>query len=203
MVRNWSEMRGWRDKYAIHKGEISPLPPLDRLDPPDLPDRLHEGSEVVGVVDRHFEIADRPLVARRHHRSPPDVHLARGDAPGDVGQKPRLVGAHHAELDGVYRFRPRLPAYLDRARRVALEDFRALLRVDRDPPPPGDEPDDRIARHRVAAVSQPDEDAVHPLHDHGTGPARHHLPDEGGQPRLLALLLQLFRGKEPAKERHE
>ena len=99
-----------------------------------------------------------------------DVDLVLGHHLGDVGQEPGPVERLDADRDRVGLGGRRLPLDVDQASDLALaENRRAGAHVDGDPLATGDEPDDRVARDRLAALPEPDQEVPHPLDANAAG----------------------------------
>ena len=106
-----------------------------------------------------------------------DVDLVLGDDLGDVVEQAGPVVGLDADRDRVGLGRRRLPLDVDEPRDLALvHDRRAGLEVDGHALAAGDEADDRIARDRVAALREPDQQVADALDPDAAGPRR----DVGG-----------------------
>src|SRR4051794_12881348 len=122
----------------------------------DVPQALDAGLQRASVPHLDDEAV---LDHRIHHGAArlEDVHAALGERAREVLEQARPVVAVDLQLDAE-RLRPlTVPAHLREALGVLHERLRvrAVLAVDRDALAQRDVPDDRVARHRAAALGEP------------------------------------------------
>src|SRR3990172_1719439 len=140
---------------------------LELLDATEDAGELADGCDLEGGMhDRHVVRPDRD--ARRE-----DVDLGLGDDLGDVAEEAGPVVGLDPDGDGVGLRWRRLPLDLDEPADLALvDDRRAGAEVDGHALAPGDEALDRVARDRMAAAGEADEEIPHPLDPHPPRPCR-------------------------------
>ena len=114
---------------------------------------------------------DRRVVGRHADVGGHDVDLVLGHDLGDVAQQAGPVVGLDPDRDRVGLGRRRLPLDVDEPADLALvEHGRARLEMDGHALAAGDEADDRVARDRVAALGEADEQVADALDPDAAGP---------------------------------
>src|SRR5690606_20884143 len=111
-----------------------------------------------------------------------DVDVLVGEHPGDVGQQAGAVQRFDLQRDKEHRVPRGLPFHLDETVGVEVFDVPAVVAVDGDPGPAGNESDDGVPGHGGTALGQAHPHVRIALDDHSRvacGPFPRH-PDRGG-----------------------
>ena len=125
-------------------------------------------TELSGVPVLRHPVLDGAAVGN-------DIRTVLRERPPHVFEQPRPVPRLDRDLHA--EARPRAPLPLDRREPFGVAHQRLHVGtvgpVDRDPTPEGDVPPDIVARHRRAALGEPKQHVVDPLHDDPEALARH------------------------------
>src|SRR5690606_27295018 len=142
-------------------------------DPVHPADGAQDGAEVFRIAHLEREAALGDAIAARHHRGGEDVQVLVGQDPGDVAEQPGPVQRLDLDLHEEQALRVRRPVDLHHPVGLAgqVRDVVTVAAVYRDPRTPGDEPDDRVPRHRSAAPRQLHPQVVTGVLDHHAGRA--------------------------------
>lgn len=112
----------------------------------------------VGDLDGDGKIGN---IGRSHMgRHLEDIGIVGADRRADCSEDPAGILGADVNTDLVMLILDAVPGNLDPAQRIGAQEIAAIGLMDRDTPSGGDKADDRISRHRAAALADLDQHAV-------------------------------------------
>src|SRR5687767_10581080 len=154
---------------ACPRRELEAANALDVDDVGHFADGRHDLLQLMEVGDLDHEIVDPATIVGDLDLRLGDVAIPRGDGPGDLRQEPRPIAPDvdrdpHRTLGRLLSRLVAVPLHVHQPFTIedALHHRQAIAAVDGQPAPAGDEPHDLIARQRVAALGEADEQVIDP-----------------------------------------